>query len=128
MPCTWRPGNAPDRGCGLRRRPICRVNDLEATDAKGYSLPREDGTIVSLIVVRKDNNIFVYENRCPHTGINLEWQPDQFFDAGGGFLQCATHGALFRPEDGYCLRGPCTGDSLEPVPFRVINGEVLIET
>ncbi len=103
------------------------MNDLEATDAKGYRLPREDGSVVSLIVMHKDDNIFVYENRCPHTGINREWQPNQFFDAGGRSLQCATHGALFRPEDGYCLHGPCTGDSLEPVSFRVVDSEILIE-
>lgn len=111
----------------MSRQPICSVNDLEATGAKGCRLSRKDGSVVSLVVVRRKNSIFVYKNRCPHTGINLEWQPDQFFDTDGRLLQCATHGALFRPEDGYCVRGPCTGDSLEPVPSWVVDGEVLVE-
>jgi nitrite reductase/ring-hydroxylating ferredoxin subunit len=70
--------------------------------------------------------VYACRNHCPHTGINLEWQPDRFFDPGGGFLQCATHGALFRPEDGFCVRGPCAGDRLEAVPVRVEHGQILV--
>jgi nitrite reductase/ring-hydroxylating ferredoxin subunit len=77
-------------------------------------------------VVREQENIFVYHNLCPHTGIPLEWQPDQFFDLGKAFLQCATHGALFRSEDGYCVRGPCAGDSLQAIPFQINNGQIFI--
>ncbi|MEE8263379.1 MAG: Rieske (2Fe-2S) protein, partial [Gammaproteobacteria bacterium] len=40
------------------------------------------------------------------------WVPDQFLDETGNLLQCATHGALFRIEDGFCVAGPCTGASL----------------
>jgi nitrite reductase/ring-hydroxylating ferredoxin subunit len=33
------------------------------------------------------------------------------------YLLCANHGALFRVEDGFCLRGPCHGQSLKQVTF-----------
>jgi len=104
---------------------ICRLSDLKEKDARGYSLVLDDGSEIQLIVVREGHAVYVYRNRCPHTGVNLEWQPDQFFDLDGAFLQCATHGALFRPEDGYCVRGPCAGDSLEFVPVWVIEGQVV---
>ena len=32
--------------------------------------------------------------------------------------------ALFRPEDGYCVDGPCAGDSLAPAPVSLIDGMV----
>ena len=37
-------------------------------------------------------------------------------------ILCATHGALFRIEDGHCLSGPCVGESLTPLPVS-IEGE-----
>ena len=81
----------------------------------------------SYILLRHAGRIKVYVNRCPHAGINLEWQPDEFFDRDGHFLQCATHGALFRPEDGTCVRGPCAGDALQSVNWEVRGGELFIQ-
>lgn len=43
----------------------------------------------------------------------------------GFHLLCGTHGALFRPQDGYCVSGPCVGDSLEPVPISLVAEEVM---
>jgi len=75
--------------------------------------------VVSLFVVRRDNEVKGYINSCPHTGVPLEWVPDQFLDADGSFIECATHGALFTIEDGKCVSGPCAGDSLRPVRLAV---------
>ncbi|WP_457665645.1 Rieske (2Fe-2S) protein [Thiolapillus sp.] len=111
----------------MSARVVCRLADLKDKHARGYRLVLDDGSELPLIVVRQGDLVFVYCNRCPHTGINLEWQPDRFFDPDGAFLQCATHGALFRPEDGYCVRGPCAGDSLESIPAWVIEGQVVVD-
>jgi len=106
--------------------PVCRLDDLQVKDARGILVDAPDGAPRALVVVRQQDRVWVYLNRCPHTGVNLEWQPDRFFDLEGRFLQCATHGALFRPEDGYCVRGPCAGDSLESLPVQVENGQVFV--
>jgi len=34
-------------------------------------------------------------------------------------IQCATHGALFRIRDGYCVAGPCAGQGLIPLEVKV---------
>ncbi|HBY47735.1 MAG TPA: (2Fe-2S)-binding protein, partial [Alcanivorax sp.] len=52
--------------------------------------------------------------------------PDQFMDDDGRFLVCANHGALFEPENGACLSGPCSGDSLTAVPLDVRDGEIWV--
>jgi nitrite reductase/ring-hydroxylating ferredoxin subunit len=57
----------------------------------------------------------------------LEWQPDQFLDLSLSYIQCFTHGALFRVEDGLCLRGPCSGDRLTSIRVEVLDGEVMGE-
>ena len=62
---------------------------------------------------------------CPHVGSPLDWAPDRFIAFDGFHLLCGTHGALFRPEDGYCVSGPCAGASLERVMVRLIEDEVV---
>ena len=46
----------------------------------------------------------------------LEWLPDQFLDSSAQYIQCSVHGAMFRIEDGWCVRGPCAGDALMAIP------------
>ncbi|UCE90486.1 MAG: Rieske 2Fe-2S domain-containing protein [Pseudomonadota bacterium] len=105
-------------------RRICRLDEIDEPGAKGLIV---HGAIQqhALIVVRWRGQVAVYVNSCPHTGVNLEWMPDQFFDVDGQYLQCATHGALFRPDNGYCVGGPCAGQSLDRVRSH-IEGEFVL--
>ena len=48
-------------------------------------------------------------NRCSHVAMELDFQPDRFFDDTGQWLLCATHGAVYRPDTGECAGGPCRG-------------------
>jgi nitrite reductase/ring-hydroxylating ferredoxin subunit len=34
------------------------------------------------------------------------------------------HGALFRPEDGFCVSGPCAGESLKQLKLELRDGAV----
>jgi nitrite reductase/ring-hydroxylating ferredoxin subunit len=68
------------------------------------------------VVVHRGGRLYAYRNRCPHTGVELNWLPGQFLSIDGEHIQCATHGALFRIEDGLCVYGPCSGQSLQPLP------------
>ena len=77
---------------------------------------------VEMFVVRKNNHFYAYLNRCPHTGANLNWQPDQFFDFYHEYIQCCLHGALFKVESGYCVRGPCAGMSLRAADIVINDG------
>jgi nitrite reductase/ring-hydroxylating ferredoxin subunit len=49
-------------------------------------------------------------------------------DLNDEFLQCATHGALFEPDSGYCVEGPCAGQYLTELPSKLRNGIVYIDT
>ena len=70
---------------------------------------------VPVLAVRRAGQVYVYQNRCPHRHVALEWQPDQFLDASASLIQCATHGALFLIETGECVAGPCEGTFLSAV-------------
>ncbi len=41
-------------------------------------------------------------------------------------LLCHSHGALYRTRDGYCVSGPCVGQSLVPIEVDEAGGEVTL--
>ena len=106
---------------------VCRLDDVPDGGAKGLVVPDPDGGALRVIVLRRGDQVIAYRNRCPHRGTPLDLRPDDFLDREGRYIVCATHGAIFRPEDGYCVAGPCAGDALDPVAVRVENGVVLVD-
>ena len=105
-------------------RALCRVEDIADGGTMGF--PPAPGGFSGLLAWRKGDDLRVYVNSCPHIGIALDWAPDRFLSVDGQFIVCSTHGAEFRLTDGYCVRGPCQGDALEPVPFQIKDGQVLV--
>lgn len=103
---------------------ICAItrDEIDEGTSKGIEVAN-----TFLFAVKKDDQIFLYRNRCPHLGTPLEWQEDRFLDADGALIQCSTHGALFQIEDGHCLVGPCKGKYLEAIPFVEENGMIMID-
>ncbi len=58
-----------------------------------------------------------YRNVCPHVPVPLDRPDEDLLTRDGKFLVCARHGALFVPENGLCVAGPCEGESLTPLPL-----------
>ncbi len=82
---------------------------------------------IDVLVLRWHGGVVAYLNRCPHQGTRLDFEPGRVLDPGGTHLQCATHGALFRPEDGFCVDGPCKRRWLVPVAVRREGTRLLAE-
>jgi nitrite reductase/ring-hydroxylating ferredoxin subunit len=78
-----------------------------------------------IIVVASGRTVSGYLNSCPHRGTPLETFPDRFLDSAG-FLVCSTHGARFRPADGFCVAGPCAGQFLRTVKLAVREGTIFV--
>ncbi len=106
-------------------RVLCRLDAIPSPGSKGFTLG-EGEDAVEIFVVRSAAGVRAYVNSCPHTGGPLDWTPDRFLTRDGKAILCATHGALFRIDDGYCLRGPCAGASLTPVPIVVDGDEIAL--
>lgn len=98
-------------------RALCRLEEIADGKARGFS--GVSSGFMGLLAVRQGGRVRVYVNACPHIGVPLEIMPDRFLDGAGRRIVCAVHGATFRIEDGFCLTGPCAGDSLEAVPARI---------
>jgi nitrite reductase/ring-hydroxylating ferredoxin subunit len=108
------------------RRRLCGIGELASPGSARFELqsqPHSNG----LFVIRQGERVFGYLNRCPHTGGPLDWVPGQFLDADGFAIQCSTHGALFRIEDGFCIWGPCAGTALTPVALTRDGTDIFLE-
>lgn len=81
------------------------------------------GQTCRAFAIRYRGAVQAYLNRCTHVPMELEWQPNQVFDASGQWLLCATHGATYRPDTGACSGGPCRG-GLVKIDTREQGGEV----
>lgn len=75
-------------------------------------------------VVRKGEAVFGYVDRCPHAGLPLAQQLDQYLTPDGGLIACSWHGAMFTVEEGACVGGPCVGAKLAPWPVEAREGRV----
>ncbi len=102
-------------------RVLCRLDDIEDGQAKGFTLG-QGLEAREIFVVREGARVFGYVNSCPHLGTPLDWQVNRFISLDSGLIMCATHGALFEIEGGLCVDGPCVGQNLEPAPV-IVDGD-----
>jgi nitrite reductase/ring-hydroxylating ferredoxin subunit len=111
---------------GGERVVICPSAALvEGGDGVRFAVRRGDRAHAAF-AIRYGGRVRAYLNRCAHIGVELDWQPGRFFDADGMVLICSTHGALYDPETGACLGGPCRGAGLAPVAVDEVDGEVVL--
>ena len=88
---------------------LCNAADLtEGGRAVSFDVVA-DGQTCRAFAVRFDGQPHAYLNRCTHIAMELDYQPDQFFDDSGQWLLCSTHGAAYSPDTGACAGGPCQG-------------------
>ena len=69
---------------------------------------------------------YVYRNQCQHLPVELEWEENDFLDVNNRFIVCATHGALYEPQSGLCVSGPCNGESLISMAFEVVRNNIIV--
>ncbi len=69
------------------------------------------------------DQVHAYLNRCSHVPMEMDYQPNRFFDLTGHWLICATHGATYSPQTGACQGGPCRG-GLVKIETSEIDGVV----
>ena len=89
--------------------PLCQGADL-ANGGRAVSFDVVyGGQTCRAFAIRYQGQAHAYLNRCAHVAMEMDWQPDRFFDDTGRWLLCATHGATYAPDSGACSGGPCRG-------------------
>jgi nitrite reductase/ring-hydroxylating ferredoxin subunit len=89
--------------------PLCNTRDLsDGGDAVPFDVVFA-GQTCRAFAVRFEGKPHAYLNRCSHVAMEMDFQPNKFYDDTGQWLLCATHGAAYRPDTGACAGGPCRG-------------------
>lgn len=109
----------------LVKQKICDYKSLAELACREFTVENGSFTNDAFLVYFKQRS-YAYENSCPHTGVNLNWQDEQFFSFDGLYLQCSLHGALFEPDTGLCVRGPCQGAKLKAINVIIENNVVYL--
>ena len=111
----------PDVGIACRLRLVGRRQGFAVDDADDLSDPGSRNLVLQIgeayfhgFVVRHGGQVRGYVDRCPHTGVPLTGKVDGYLTPDNTLIVCSWHGALFRPEDGLCVGGPCAGARLSP--------------
>jgi nitrite reductase/ring-hydroxylating ferredoxin subunit len=109
---------------------ICAETDIPNKRGRAFSLVRVAGDGSEepwhIFIVRWGKHTVGYVNRCPHDGVNLDWETNQFLDESGRLIVCGKHGSKFELATGKCIEGPCLGKGLEPVSVAVIDGDICV--
>ena len=97
------------------------------------------------VVVQVRGELRAYANVCPHKRHPLNIDDDDFLmlvfvglptllaawyfdleEVAVSRVEGPQHGALFEPETGLCVHGPCAGRTLSGLECWVENGKVLV--
>lgn len=106
-------------------RVIARVEEMRPGSVKKFWLICRKYR-VDAFLVNYQGTFHAYVNRCRHMTTPLDFVRYQFLTEDGRHLVCLTHGALYDPDSGLCVEGPCKGLALYRLPVLVEQGEVLV--
>jgi nitrite reductase/ring-hydroxylating ferredoxin subunit len=109
-----------------RERLICPAAALEEKGQGVRFTLQRHGRDEPAFVVRYGGVVRAYLNRCAHVPVELDWAEGEFFDISKLYLICSTHGAMYLPESGHCVAGPCKGARLHALRVEERDGEVYL--
>ncbi len=108
--------------------PICASHELQnSATGKRFMLNVGIAETLACFVIRFQDQVYGYLNQCQHLPVELDWNHGEFFDKQGQYLICATHGALYEPQTGYCVVGPCAGKYLTKLKVVESHQQIFIQ-
>lgn len=106
---------------------VARLGDIPDPGAREFFVGAGDWPFRGFLVL-VDGALRAYANVCPHKGHPLNLRDDDFLVPGERLLVCASHQALFEPESGLCVLGPCAGRKLRALECWVEGGAVMVRS
>ena len=100
------------------------IEAIAPGQSRGYVVQMRAGRFHGF-AVRRGDGVVGYVDRCPHAGLPLAQVLDRYLTDDGQLITCSWHGALFEPQTGACVGGPCVGARLSPWPVRVESGRIV---
>lgn len=107
-------------------RDLGAAADLAEGKSLRFEIARPGLRPLPCFVVRKGGHVAAFLNRCMHWPVTLDMETNDFWDYDEKYLQCRTHGAVYRL-DGVCIAGPCTGERLITLPVMEQGGRLMLD-
>jgi len=104
---------------------VGRLDEIDDPGCREFAIGDGDWPFRGF-VVRKGDDLYAYQNFCVHVGHPLNWSPDRFLTKDKSAIICASHGATYEIETGYCFTGPGSGRTLRKVDVAVRDGIVYV--
>jgi nitrite reductase/ring-hydroxylating ferredoxin subunit len=77
-------------------------------------------------VLHHPGGFSAFVNECPHWYVDLDLGDGNFYAPELDRIFCKNHAALFLPDTGRCVVGPCAGLSLERFELRFEGDDALV--
>ncbi len=106
---------------------LCPSDDLAEGQYREFQI-EQNGQPVWLIATRHAGQPRGWLNLCPHQGRPLNFAPDRFLTDEENRLVCAHHGAVFDPDSGACVSGPCLNAELRALHVFQHEDSVFVRT
>jgi nitrite reductase/ring-hydroxylating ferredoxin subunit len=103
---------------------LCPIDQIADGKARNFVLQMRAGRFHGF-AVRDGDHVAGFVDQCPHAGLPLAQQLDDYLTPDGSHIRCSWHGALFRRDDGVCVGGPCVGQRLTPWPLAIAAGWIV---
>lgn len=88
------------------RIPIVAASELSEGMSHLFTFVKDDERYEAF-VIRFGGQIRAYLNLCPHAGEPIATKNQSAFNSDKRYLLCREHFALFDPDTGKCVSGPC---------------------
>jgi nitrite reductase/ring-hydroxylating ferredoxin subunit len=102
---------------------ICEFDQIPDRGSMKFTFRQGDDELEGFCI-RIKTEVFAYLNECQHLPMTLDWGNNDFFTQDKKGLICQTHGAVYVPETGVCVAGPCPGKVLTKIPVKIVKGAV----
>jgi nitrite reductase/ring-hydroxylating ferredoxin subunit len=97
---------------------IAKLVDVPEGSGVAFTFRDQSNIVTEGFLVRFRGQLHAYVNQCRHQPLSLDYGDGEFFTDEGDLLLCRNHGALFEPDTGECVAGPCFGAHLFRLPIE----------
>jgi len=104
---------------------VAAVDELLPGQHKNFELD-VNGVRQPGVLINYQGDFHAYLNVCPHVGVRLDAASNGVFNADGSYLICREHWALFEPETGVCISGPCPIAPLSKLVVQIKGAVVCV--
>lgn len=104
---------------------ITNVTDLAEGTSKLFQY-RKNGENLEGFLIRHQGKVYAYMNLCPHAYEPIIYGSQCAFNSDKRYIVCREHFAMFNPETGVCVSGPCPIADLIKIEVQEAEGIIYI--